>query len=260
MIDLREKVAVQMYTVRKELAENPEETFKSIKEIGYKAVQIDGMRGHEVEEIAELVKKYDFKIAGMHIKHNRFFDDLDGIKAECEIFGSKTIFDKYIDDEDQNLEGYRKTKKRLVEVAYNLSKEGYRIGLHNPEYDYPTLVDGRNVLQYVTDPVNNIAVYSEPDTYWITCGGGDPVEDIKMYSGRAPMLHFKDFKHGFAHEDMENSVKEVGSGDVDFASIIKWGEANKVEYYCVEQDFSKIGAFNSLQKSFDYLMGLQESL
>ncbi|HBA2688925.1 TPA: sugar phosphate isomerase/epimerase, partial [Enterococcus faecium] len=40
------KIAAQMYSVRKELEKDPENTFKSLKEIGFEAVQLDGMRGH----------------------------------------------------------------------------------------------------------------------------------------------------------------------------------------------------------------------
>lgn len=257
-MNLRHKIAAQLYSVRKLFEKNPDETLRMLREIGYQAVQIDGMRGHDSREIAELIKKYNFNIAGMHIKHDRFFNDLSGIEEECELFGSKTIFDKYIDDEDQNENGYKKTKQQLLKVAYRLSPKGYRIGLHNPEYDYTNQVEGRNILQYITDPEYNISIYAEPDTYWMACAGENPAESIQAYSGRAPIIHLKDFHSGFDRYDLDNSLAEVGSGDIDMPSIIKWGEQNKVEFYCVEQDSSKIGIMNSMQKSFDYLMNLEK--
>lgn len=258
MSKLRKKIAAQLYSVRQEFSEDPRETLKNLKEIGYQAVQIDGMRGHETTEIAELIKEFDFKIAGMHIKHQRFFDDPVGIQAEAELFGCKTLFDKYIEDEDQNEAGYRKTKKKLLQLAYQWHPEGYRLGLHNPEYDYLNLVEGRNILAFMTDPENNLSLYAEPDTYWMRCGEENPVEAFKAYSGRCPIVHLKDYLSGFDRFDMENSLTEVGSGEIDMEKIVAWGEKNKVEYYCVEQDYSKIGIFNSLQKSFDYLLQLEK--
>lgn len=256
MTDLRKMIAAQLYSVRKEFENNPEETLKNLKEIGYQSIQIDGMRGHNAEDIAKLVKELGFSIAGMHIKHDRFFNDVKGIVKECELFECKTIFNKYIDDDDQNIAGYIKTKKRLLKVAYELSPMGYRIGLHNPEYDYLNKIESRNVLQFITDPEFNIGIYAEPDTYWMSCAGQDPVEAIKSYSGRCPIVHLKDFKSGFDRFDLANSVTEVGSGIVKMDKIVSWGMDNGVEYYCVEQDSSKIGMLNSMARSFDYLMTL----
>ncbi|MFK4566830.1 sugar phosphate isomerase/epimerase family protein [Enterococcus sp. UD-01] len=260
MAEIRKKIAAQLYSVRKEFEKDPQATLKALKEIGYQAVQVDGMRGHKAEDIAQLVKELGFSIAGMHIKHERFFNDIAGIVSECELFGSKTIFDKYIDDEDQNTEGYIKTKRQLLQVAYELSPKGYRIGLHNPEYDYINKINNRNVLQFITDPDFNVGIYAEPDTYWLACAGENPVEAIKMYSGRCPIIHLKDFKSGFDRFDLANSVAEVGSGEIAMDQVINWGEANGVEFYCVEQDSSKIGMLNSMAQSFDYLMSLENKL
>lgn len=250
------KIAAQMYSVRKELEKDPENTFKSLKEIGFEAVQLDGMRGHKETEIKALVDKYGFKIAGMHIKHDRFFNDRDGIISESLLFGCKTIYDKYIDDEEQHTKGYIQTKQQLVTTQATLGKLGFRIGLHCPEYDFNQTVEGRTILDYITDPVFGMAVYAEPDTYWISVAGKDPLEEFRKFSGRAPIVHLKDYIKGFAPEDMDNNLTELGNGDVDFKAIVEWGEKSGVEYYCIEQDYSKIGIFNSLAKSFDHLMSI----
>lgn len=260
LMSFKHKIAAQMYSVRKEFEADPEATLKELKRIGFTAIQVDGMRGHSVEKISQLVKKYEFEIAGMHIKHERFMTDLDGIVEEAYLFGCKTIYDKYIDDEEQHVEGYRRTKEKLIEAVEKLAPLGFRIGLHNPEYDYQNQIDGRNVLDYITDPVNGYGVYPEPDTYWMTIAGDDPVEAFKKYSRRAPVVHLKDYRSGFALEDMQANLAEVGEGDVDIEAIVRWGEANKVEYYCVEQDYSRIGIFKSLEIGFNNLVEIGERI
>lgn len=251
-----EKIAAQMYSLRHELEKNPEETFKNLKEIGFQSVQLDGMRGHSIYEINELVKKYEFTVAGMHIKHERFFNDIDGIIEEAILFGSKIIYDKYIDDEEQHEEGYIKTKKQLLKVQKILGPLGFQVGLHCPEYDFNNEIQSRSVLDYITNPEFGTTILAEPDTYWMSVAQRNPVEEVKKFSGRAPILHLKDYKKGFDVKDMENNLTELGKGDVDFESIIKWGESNGVKYYCIEQDYSKIGIFNSMQQSFDYLKNI----
>ncbi|MGM0125608.1 hypothetical protein IGI37_003007 [Enterococcus sp. AZ194] len=250
------KIAAQMYSLRHELEKSPEETFKSLKEIGFKAIQLDGMRGHDPKEINELVKKYNFEIAGMHIKHERFFNDIDGIVAEALLFGSKVIYDKYIDDEEQHREGYIKTKNQLLKVQDMLRPLGFQVGLHCPEYDFNEKIDSKTVLDYITAPEIGLSILSEPDTYWMSVAGKNPVEEIKKFHNRAPIIHLKDYIKGFDPKDMEHNLTELGKGDVDFKAIIEWGKASGVEYYCIEQDYSHIGMFNSMQESFDYLRNL----
>ena len=254
---IKHKLAAQMYSLRKELAADPEQTFQRLKEIGFEAIQLDGMRGHDPELINRLVKKHSFKIAGMHIKHDRFMDDLDGIVEEAYLFGCKTIYDKYIEDDEQHLEGYQKTKAVLIKAARTLAPLGFRVGLHCPEYDYNQLIAGRKVLEYITDPVDGTLVYAEPDTYWMTVAGTDPVEEIKQYSRRAPIIHLKDCVADCRDQDEQHNMTEIGSGVIDMVSIIRWGEANVTEYYCIEQDHSSIGMLASMEKSFNYLAQLE---
>lgn len=250
---MKNKIALQMYSVRKDFEKDCEGTIKKIKELGFNAVQVDGMRGHDAKLVAELLKKYELKVVGLHIKHDRFFNDLDGIVEEAYLFGCKTIYDKYIDDEEQNKEGYIKTKEVLLDAVRKLSPLGFRIGLHNPEYDFNNKIDGRAVMDYITDPVDGLCIYAEADTYWLTVAGKDPVDYIKRYSGRTPIIHMKDIDTSIDLMDMDNNLREVGEGDVDFESIIRWGEENGVEYYCIEQDSSKIGMFESLKIGLENL-------
>lgn len=257
---MKEKIAVQLYSVRKDFEKDCEGTIKKLKEIGFNAVQVDGMRGNDPKVVAELLKKYDMKVVGLHIKHDRFLNDLDGIVEEAYLFGCKTIYDKYIEDEDQNKEGYIKTKKALIDAARKLGSLGFRVGLHNPEYDFNNEIDGRVVMDYITDPVDGTCIYAEPDTYWITVAGKDPVEFIKRYSGRSPIIHMKDINTSIDLNDMDNNLVELGSGDVDFESIVRWGEDNGVEYYCIEQDSSKIGMFESLKIALENLTKIFENL
>ncbi|MHC5252392.1 sugar phosphate isomerase/epimerase family protein [Listeria kieliensis] len=249
----QDKIAIQLYSVRKEMERDLEGTLKKISALGVRYVQLDGMRGNDPERVASALRKYNLKMIGMHIKHERFSNDLDGIIREAYLFDCKTIYDKYIEEEDQHTAGYVKTKQTLIDAALKLAPLGFRIGLHNPEYDFTTLVEGRMLMDYITDPVSGISIYAEPDTYWISASNVDPVEYVKRYSGRAPIIHMKDFLPGFEITDMAHNLTEIGSGTVDFKAIIEWGNEHGVEYYCIEQDQSKLDMFDSLAQSLTAL-------
>ncbi|CAC96109.1 (truncated, N-terminal part) [Listeria innocua Clip11262] len=45
-MDIQAKIAVQLYSVRKEMERDLEGTLQKIHEIGFRYVQLDGMRGN----------------------------------------------------------------------------------------------------------------------------------------------------------------------------------------------------------------------
>lgn len=49
-------------------------------------------------------------------------------------------------------------------------------------------------MDYITDPVDGICIYAEPDTYWIRAAGHDETEYIKRYSGRADCAYERFFE------------------------------------------------------------------
>lgn len=68
---------------------------------------------------------------------------------------------------------------------------GLRFGYHNHSKEF-LKVEGTTMLDELlakTDPEN---VFFEMDVYWAVMAGVSPVEYMKKYPGRFPMLHIKD--------------------------------------------------------------------
>lgn len=253
------KMAAQMYSLRADFEKDARSTLTRIKEIGFEQVQLDGMRGNDPIEIAAILQDLDLKIAGMHIKHSRFFDDVDGLLFESILFGCKDLYLKYIDDDFQNEEGYRKTKQALHKTIKKVDGLGYRIGFHNPEFDFHNQVEGLGVMDYICKPEENRAVHPEIDTYWLTMAKMNPIEYAKQYAYRMPIVHLKDKKEDPSLEYPYN-ICECGEGVIDLKTFIKTCEQLQVEAYCIEQDHSDIGMLESMEKSFENILALCEEI
>lgn len=249
--------SAQLYSCRKEIEENYPQLFKDIKRIGFDYVQVDGTRGHSVEEIAACIKENDLKVSSLHIKDNRFEDDLEGIIYECELFETKVVYCKYIDDDLQNEAGYIHTKKVLTNAVNVLAKHEITVGLHNPEYDFNNLVEGQKVMDYICD---GSGVFVEPDTYWLTEAKENIMDYIQRYAGTFPEIHLKDYANeSIGIEDgYEIYFTECGKGRVNFKEIIEHCEKNDVKFLTVEQDKSSIGIINSFEQSLNYLKSLKQ--
>lgn len=254
------EIIAQMYGLRKEIEKDPYTCFKKVKEIGFDAIQLDGMRGQDPKVIHDAIEKAGLRVSSMHIKHDRFINDVDGIIEEGKLFNSKEVYLKYIEDEFQVEYGYKFTKYALIKAAKKLIEAGFHVGLHSPEYDFNTLVDGEKVMDYICHEEAGICIHPEPDTYWLSVAQVDPVIFMKQYPNRIMTIHMKDIDTSKDLMDMKENLVECGKGDVDYASIIRWGEANGVQAYAVEQDYSKGDMYESMKESFTYLTNLMEDI
>lgn len=254
------RIVCQMYGFRKEIERDPYECFRKVKELGFDKIQLDGCRGRDPEEVADAVKQAGLTVDSMHIKHNLFISDVDEIIREGELFGCREVYLKYIEDEFQVEYGYKFTKYALVKAAKRLIDEGFTVGFHSPEYDFNTLVDGKRVMDYICAEEDGIAVHPEPDTYWLTVAGIDPLEYCKQYAGRILTIHMKDIDTSLDLMDMDANLRECGAGNVDFESIMRWGYANGVRSFAIEQDSSKMGIYESFAESLAYLKGIEDKI
>src|SRR5438093_13218169 len=60
-------VALQLYTVRDEMARDFEGTIKSVADIGYQGVELAGTFGKPAEEVRSLLDSLGLRIAGSHV-------------------------------------------------------------------------------------------------------------------------------------------------------------------------------------------------
>lgn len=254
------KLICQLYGFRNEIAKDPYTCFKKIREIGFEQVQLDGMRGHSPQVIKDALDKAGLTVSSMHIKHQRFINDVDGIMEEGDLFQCKEVYLKYIEDEFQVEYGYKFTKYALMKAAKVLMENGYEVGFHSPEYDFNTVVDGKKVMDYICEEDQGIQIHPEPDTYWLSVAKVDPLAYCKHYAGRILTLHMKDIDTSKDLMDMHENLKECGKGNVDFRSLMKWGLENDVRSFAIEQDYSKIGMYESMKQSYEYLRKIEEEL
>jgi sugar phosphate isomerase/epimerase len=98
----------------------------------------------------------------------------------------------------------------------------------------------------------------ELDIFWASVAGQNPVDVLKRYSGRVPLLHLKDKSKNFGQVQYNEKVpkdtfKEVGNGSIDIAAVLKAAEAEGVEHYFVEQDQTSGDPLDSLAASYKNL-------
>ncbi|WP_219621094.1 sugar phosphate isomerase/epimerase family protein [Bacillus sp. UMB0893] len=241
---LKSKFAVQLFTLRAELDRDFKGTLQRVKKIGYDAVQLGNFHGYHAEEISVMLKDLDLKTAGLHASIDRLRTDLDQVVKEAEILQTRDIICPYLPEELRNAKSYIRIKNALNNIANTLMDKGFRISYHNHAFEFQTEINDMNALDYILDPSEENHILAEIDVYWIKIGGHDPLTYIERFSNRMPIIHLKD-----VGKDENHSFAEVGTGILDFPSILQWGEVNGIEWYVVEQDVCPRNPLDCLELS-----------
>ena len=266
-------VAIQVYSLRDEASADFEGTLAKIKELGYDGVEFAGLYGHTAEEVRDLCKKYDLNPISAHVP---FFDMLknpDGLFAQYAAIGCKYVAIPSISAEwrpgTTNFDCYAFDIIAMLGKA--AKKAGIQLLYHNHDFEF-TKVNGEYGLDLIYANIPSALLKTEIDTCWANVGGVNPAEYVLKYSGRAPVVHLKDF-FGKKTDDMyeligvENKAparpegfeyRPVGYGLQDIPSIIKASKEAGAEWLIVEQDKASMGLtpMECAAKSIEYLRSI----
>src|SRR5699024_7314116 len=227
---MEKKFAAQLFTLREEMKEGIRPLFKTLREQGWAGVQLSALpAGYDPNEVAQALEENDLKAVGMHVALDSLKSDLEGVLKEVDVYSKKDVICPFVPQEYHSEEGFKRLREELNDIA--AKAPGYRISYHNHAFEFDTTINGMDALSYLLEPVPENNVFAEIDVYWVKKDGFDPVEFITPYSDRMPIIHLKDMT-----DDERETFAEVGEGVIDFLPILKWGEANGVEWYAVEQD------------------------
>ncbi|MBK9390128.1 MAG: TIM barrel protein [Bacteroidetes bacterium] len=144
------------------------------------------------------------------------------------------------------LEDCKKSAERLNYLGKVCKDNGLILCWHNHNKEFIPMEKGMP-FDFLMNNTDKNLVFCELDLYWVKKGGADPLEVMKKYSGRFPVLHVKDMAPGDA-QDFECP----GSGIIDFPSLFSEADKQGIKHYFVERDNVPDG-LACLKSSGEYL-------
>lgn len=241
-------IAVQMYSLREESKVDFVGTLKKVAELGYDGVEFAGFEGRTAEEVKDLLDGFGLKAASSHISLDQLKNNLDEVIADQKTIGSKFVVCPFLTADQRSEEDYYSHIDFFEKVGKRLREEGLTLCYHNHDFELEKLSDGRKALEVIFDDTSAEDVQTELDIYWLTKAGENPIEWIKRYKGRTPLIHLKDMT-----TDEEQFFAELGTGGVDIEGVLEIGEEAEVEWWIVEQDISRLTPLESIEISINYL-------
>lgn len=265
-------VALQLYTVRDDMANDFYGTLKRVKELGYDGVEFAGLYGKTAKEVKEMCKEVGLTPISAHVPLVDMMRDDSILEVYAEI-GCEFVAIPYLNEEFRP--GQEKFSE-VIEFAKKLGKKANELGMklcyHNHDFEFVKL-DGEYALDILYKEVPADILQPQLDTCWVNVGGENPVDYINKYAGRIDILHLKDFV-GSRSENMyaligidENEKKDtggkfefrpVGKGVQDFPAILAAAEKAGTKWVVVEQDSPSLGLtpMECAKASIDYLKTL----
>jgi len=207
------------------------------------------------------MKQTSLRPVSVHIDEGIFMAEganLDAAFGKGKDLGFKFALVPYIAPEHRGgPEMFKALAEKLNKYGEKAKANGMRLCYHNHAFEYQ-MFDGKSGLEMLMSGTEKNLVGLELDIFWASVAGQNPVDLLKRYSGRVPLVHLKDKAKNFGQVQYNEKVpketfKEVGNGSIDIASVLKAAEAAGAEHYFVEQDQTSGYPLDSLAISFKNL-------
>jgi len=261
--------ALQLYSVRDFLEKDYEGTIAEVKKMGYDGVEFAGLSGKAPLEVKALLEKHGLEPLSAHVSYEDLMKDPVAVLKDYSTVGCKYISIPYL------MEEYRPGAPKyniFVEDAKMLGAKAKVLGMtllyHNHDFEFEK-VNGRYMLDIIYESVTADLLQTQIDTCWVRVAGIDPAEYVRKYTGRAPVVHLKDFvKEGegdklydlIGVEDNRESAstfefRPVGQGVQDMPAIVKAAVDAGAKWVVVEQDQPTAGksSMQCAMESINYL-------
>jgi sugar phosphate isomerase/epimerase len=258
---MKEKLAVQMYTVRDFTASRQDlaRTLKKIRDIGYTAVQLSAvgaMNGDNPQVNAvdahRMLADTGLKCIATHRSWDALMRNTEREiefhhQLNCDFTAIGGIpGDRYT----ASAEGYREFLADAKPVIAKLKSAGIRFGHHNHAHEFMRVSPHGPWLEDILIDEGGSDLMMELDLYWAEHAGLNSVRLVERCHGRMPVIHIKD-KEVVAEEGPV--MAPIGEGNMDWDHIIPACEAAGVEWYAIEQDTCRRDPFDCLKSSFEFL-------
>lgn len=254
---LKLPVGLQLYSVRKLLAEDFDGTLRKVKGAGYAEVEAAGYYGRTAKEFRHAMDAAGLRCTSTHHPLDQLHARLDELIEYGHALGLDYIVSPTPMHRDPaakgplTLDDYRWSAGELNRIGEKVKAAGMIFGYHNHDAEFGS--EGGVVfydeLMRLTDPA---LVVLEMDCGWVFAAGRDPVEYLRKAPERFPLLHVKDMARG---ADGKIHSPLMGRGAMDYRSILR--AATGLKRYYIEQEDFDIDPIEAIRLDAEYMRKLK---
>lgn len=251
------QIAVQLYTIRNEIARDIPGALHRLASLGVKTVETAFWpKGLTVSQAAKALRDAGLQVCSSHVEIP-VGDKKAAMLETAEAFGCRRmIWHGWPEDKRySSVEGTKELIGIYNEAGAFAKSRGLSFGLHNHWWEYRNKVGGRYVFEWLLEGVSP-DVFFELDTYWIKVAGHDPAAIISRFGDRAKFLHMKDGPAVYNDaliKDKPDPMVPLGQGAQNVPAIAKAARGH-IEWMVIEMDVVATDVWRAIGESKDYLL------
>ena len=248
---MSQRFALELYSVRHDLARDLTGTLQAVKDMGYEGVEFAGPFVHPAEEVAAALKQTGLVCCGWHTP----FVYVQGDMLDATVAYNKAVGNRYIiipglpGEWSCTPDAWKKTAAFFNDLSRKLTVQGMVTGYHNHASEFQPL-DGQIPYDIFFGNTDR-AVVMQIDNGNAMSGGADPSEYVRKYPGRARTVHLKPYSRADGFDTM------IGRDDVPWTEFMELCRTvGGAEWYIVEYESEKL--YTPLQGVKECLQSLKQ--
>ena len=235
----KDKISIQLYTLRSVLEVDLEGTLDALADIGYRKVELAGTYGRSAAEFRKILDRRHIRATSTHVGID---GDIDQAIADAKILGNRQSNVAYANF--GTIAEWQTFAGRLEAAGKAYRRAGIGFGYHNHNHEFQA-IDGVRPYDVLTRGTTRRNVTFEMDLYWVVAGGADPVREFYRIAGRVKQYHVKD-------RAPDGGFADLGEGTIDFPRIFRANRPLEVNEYIVEND-EPVDALKCAETGYNYL-------
>lgn len=241
---VEERVGIQLYSLRKQFANDVPGTLAQIKSWGITVIEGgDNTYGMEESKFISLLKEHGLKTTSVGASFEELRDNPEKSLQRAKSFGASYVMCAWISHKDNhfNIENAKNALEVFNKAGKILNEGGITLVYHPHGYEFKPYLDG-TMFDYMAKNAKNFDF--EMDVYWVKHGGEDPMTLFERYPDKFKLMHLKDMKKGTVgnttgHGDVEDNVV-LGTGMIAMEALFLKGKELGVEYMFIEDESSNV--------------------
>lgn len=237
-------LGVQLYSVRDLMAADVEATLDLVAAAGFEQVEFAGYFERSPQEWRRLLDARGLTPVAAHIGKAQFVADAARVIDHAAEMGHRYVVIPAVPDDERSLDDFRRHAADFNRWGEACAQSGIQFTYHNHMFEFEE-TDGQvhyDLLLAETDPE---LVRMELDLCWAEGANADAVAYFEAWPGRFPLCHLKDFAAG--------RDADIGTGSVDFETVLAAAETAGLEHGFVERDRPEDSA-ESIQANYDAIL------
>jgi sugar phosphate isomerase/epimerase len=263
-------LAVQLWTFRYELEKDVPGTLKKIKNLG-----INYVEGFDAPYIVGDPDKFKsqldaagLKMFALHWNNlNDWRKDPTVIIETAKKLGAHytgIAWLKVSKEDTVTLSVVVEAADILTKACPQAKTAGIQLYYHIHGYELQPMADHKTFFDSFVSRIDYNCVRLEPDIFWVTYAGWNPVQFMEKYRGGVELLHIKDMADNvptgiftganFNPPDMPaDDWVPVGKGKINYKLVFQKGREIGVKWYILEMDKFNGDVYAAVDSSLTYI-------